>query len=87
MILLSLVPIGYCWKVEDVEMTDFIYQAIASVHDPRSDRCDQDNPVFDLVNMERERAIRFAMRWARAGYFGSVYHQRTGECVAEYSPS
>ena len=63
-----------------------IYQAIGSVHDPRTDEGMEEDPVEDRPNQVRIRAMQFAQKWARQGYWGSVYNQRTGECVIDYAP-
>jgi hypothetical protein len=43
-------------------------------------------PVHDRVNLSREKAVQFALQWARNGYWTSVYNQRTAECIVDYSP-
>lgn len=63
-----------------------IYQAIATVHDPRTDEGMKDDPVEDRTNLDRIHAMQFAQEWAKQGYWGSVYNQRTGECVIDYAP-
>lgn len=63
-----------------------IYQATATVHDPRTDDGMEEDPVEERKNQSRLRAMQFAQKWARQGYWGSVYNQRTGECVIDYSP-
>jgi hypothetical protein len=67
-------------------MKGTIYQALATIHDPRTDEGMQAAPVYDRVNLSREKAIQFALHWARNGYWTSVYNQRTAECIVDYSP-
>lgn len=67
-------------------MKDQIYQAQATIHDPRTDKGMQASPVHDSVNLDRDKAIQFALQWAREGYWTSVYNQRTAECIVDYSP-
>ncbi len=67
-------------------MKEQIYQALATIHDPRTDKGMQAAPVHDRVNLTREKAIRLALHWARDGYWTSVYNQRTAECIVDYSP-
>ncbi len=63
-----------------------IYQAVCTVHDPRTDDGMEENAVEDRVGISRIRALQFAQAWSRQGYWGSVYNQKTGECVIDYSP-
>ena len=67
-------------------MKDKIYQALATIHDLRTDKGMQAAPVHDRVNLSRDKAIQFALQWARDGYWTSVYNQRTAECIVDYSP-
>ena len=67
-------------------MKEQIYQAVATTHDPRTDKGMQATPVHDRVNLSLDRALRFAVKWARNGYWTSVYNQRTGECLVDYAP-
>ena len=67
-------------------MKDKIYQALGTIHDLRTDKGMQATPVLDRVNLSREKAIQFALQWARDGYWTSVYNQRTAECIVDYSP-
>ena len=67
-------------------MKEQIYQALATIHDPRTDKGMQAAPVHDRVNLSLDRAIRFALKWARNGYWTSVYNQRTAECLVDHSP-
>ena len=34
-----------------------------------------------------KEAENLAHKWAKAGYFASVYNEETGECVAEAEPA
>lgn len=61
-----------------------VYQAVATIRDPRT--VNDPNPHEERGNLSRGRAIQAAKKWAAAGYWGSVYNQRTGECVEEYLP-
>lgn len=67
-------------------MKEQIYQSLATIHDPRTDKGMQVAPVHDRVNLAREKAIQFAQKWASEGYWTSVYNQRTGECIVDYFP-
>jgi len=67
-------------------MKEQIYQALATIYDPRTEKGMQAAPVHDRVNLTREKAIRFALHWARDGYWTSVYNQRKAECIVDYSP-
>jgi hypothetical protein len=67
-------------------MKEQIYQALATIHDPRTDKGMQAAPVHDRVNLSREKAVQFAQQWASEGYWTSVYNQRTAECIVDYSP-
>jgi hypothetical protein len=67
-------------------MNEQIYQAVATTHDPRTDKGMQAISVHDRVNLSRDKALRFALQWAREGYWTSVYNQRTAECIVDYSP-
>lgn len=67
-------------------MNEQIYQAVATTHDPRTDKGMQAISVYDRVNLSRDKALRFALQWAREGYWTSVYNQRTAECIVDYSP-
>jgi hypothetical protein len=67
-------------------MKEQIYQALATIHDPRTDKGMQVAPVHDRVNLSRDMAHRFALQWAREGYWASVYSQRTAECIVDYAP-
>ena len=67
-------------------MKEQIYQALATIHDPRTDKGMQAAPVYERVNLFRDMAIQFALQWAREGYWTSVYNQRTAECIVDYSP-
>ncbi|MDP1573145.1 MAG: hypothetical protein Q8M09_14870 [Pseudomonadota bacterium] len=69
-----------------VPAEDHIYQAVATVHDPRTDAGMKEAPVHDVTNQSRSRAIQLAQEWASNGYWGSVYNQRTGECVIDSGP-
>jgi len=63
-----------------------IFQAVAMVHDPRTDAGMKEEPAHEVSNQCRTRAIQLARNWAGNGCWGSVYHQRTGECVIDYTP-
>jgi len=67
-------------------MNEQFYQAVATIHDPRTDKGMQSKPVYDQVNLNRIRAIQFALQWANEGYWTSVYNQKTAECVIDYPP-
>lgn len=67
-------------------MKEQIYQALATIHDARTDKGMQAAPVHDRVNLSLDRAIRVALKWACNGYWASVYNQRTAECLVDYSP-
>ena len=69
-----------------VPVEEPIFQAVATVHDPRTDAGMKEDAVHDVSNQRRSRAIQLARIWAGNGYWGSVYHQRTGECVIDYTP-
>jgi hypothetical protein len=64
-----------------------IYQAVATIHDPRTDVGMKEEPVHDVPNQSRSRAIQLSRIWAGNGYWVSVYQQRTGECVIDYTPN
>lgn len=68
------------------QVNERIYQVIATVHDPRTDEGMEEAAVHERVNQTRVRALQFADEWTKAGYWASVYNQRTGECVIDYSP-
>lgn len=63
-----------------------IYHAVATVHDPVTDDGMKETPPHEAENQVRERAIQLAQKWAKEGYWGSVYNQVTGECVDEFKP-
>jgi hypothetical protein len=69
-----------------VPVEEPIFQAVATVHDPRTNVGMMEEAVHDVSNQSRTCAIQLARKWAGSGYWGSVYYQRTGECVIDYTP-
>lgn len=69
-----------------VPVEDQIYQAVATVRDPRTDAGMKEEPTHNVGNQSRTHAVQLAQKWARDGYWGSVYNQRTGECFIDYAP-
>ena len=74
----GIVPIG--------PLDEQTYHAVATTRDPRTDEGMEGTPACDVVNQSRIRAIQLARKWAGEGYWGSVYNQKTGECVIDYAP-
>ena len=62
------------------------YQAVATVHDPRTDEGMEGEAIKERPNQSRVRAMQFAQQWAKEGYWATVYNQLTGECVIDYAP-
>jgi hypothetical protein len=62
------------------------YQAVATVHDPLTDKGMQEDPVHDRVNLDRIGALKLAKQWSAQGYWVSIYNQLTAECVEDYAP-
>lgn len=69
-----------------VPLDEQTYHAVATSRDPRTDEGMEGTPACDVVNQSRIRAIQLARKWAGEGYWGSVYNQKTGECVIDYAP-
>jgi hypothetical protein len=61
-----------------------IYQAVATVHDPVTDKGMREDPVHDRVNLDRNMALTLAKQWSSQGYWAAIYDQQTSECI-EYS--
>lgn len=51
-----------------------IYQAIATVHDPRTDEGMEDDPVEDRTNQSRVRAMQFAQDVPRQHPAPAIHH-------------
>jgi hypothetical protein len=68
------------------QMHDRTYQAVATVHDPLTDKGMKEEPVHDRVNLDRIKALKLAKLWSEQGYWCSIYNQLTAECVECYAP-
>jgi hypothetical protein len=78
------------WGKEDrkaAELDQLRYRTVATVHDPRTDADRNKESVYLHEDQTRRQAALSARTWARQGYWGSVYCQRTGECVEDFAPT
>lgn len=63
-----------------------IYQAVATVHDPLTDKGMKEEPVHVRINLDRIKALKLAKLCSEQGYWSSIYNQLTAECVDAYPP-